>query len=94
MLTDSVKNDNRPKGKHFIGSIIESILRMNASINRNIIINEIWYNDQSCIPQCPSDATFNEHGEFKKINEQDMHYFDAFKYNSHDEIGSLINTCA
>ena len=40
MLTDSVKNDNRPKGKHFIGSIIESILRMNASINRNIIIND------------------------------------------------------
>ena len=58
------------------------------------IENEIWYNAQSCIPQCPSDATFNEHGEFKKINEQDMHYFDAFKYNSHDEIGSLINTCA
>ena len=55
--------------------------------------NEIWHEAQSYIPQFPSDTTFNDHGDFRDINQQDMHYFDVFEYDSYEDINNAIDTC-
>ena len=54
--------------------------------------NEIWYDIQSSISQCLSNRTFNDHGELRDINQQDMHYFDAFGYDSYEDIYNVIDT--
>ena len=58
-----------------------------------VIDNGIFYGNQLSITQDPSDTTFNEHGYFRDIGQQDMHYIDTLECNSYEDINNLIDTC-
>ena len=55
--------------------------------------NEIWNDAQSSKPKGPSDSIFNEHGEFRGIEKQEMHFFDSLKCDSCEDMNTLIASC-